>query len=166
VSPLCTQQRPWGRRATAWKYGIHYAHVRTQRVRQVRFGAVRAQAVVVTDKIVWECCRDRFVYFFIFLSIPRRRRRRRCTRAYRHPAPDRRRSRAAYVLTVECTCARACNRRCTREIFFLRLSRSVLNEKNFFSIFIHSVDYTTGYQYYYIIIQHKRVRRKILFSRH
>lgn len=32
--------------------------------------------------------------FFIFLSIPRRRRRRRCTRAYRHPAPDRPRRRS------------------------------------------------------------------------
>jgi len=62
----------------------------------VGFGAVRAQAVVVTDKIVWECCRDRFVCFFIFLSIPRRRRRRRCTRTYRHPAPDQQRCPAVY----------------------------------------------------------------------
>lgn len=31
---------------------------------------MRAQAVVVTDKIVWECCRDRFVYFLFSFPFP------------------------------------------------------------------------------------------------
>lgn len=124
---VCTRRGPWDRRhENNMKYttapGSRTYTTRTA----VGLGAVRAQAAVDGGN-----GQDRLgmlsgpvCLFFIFLSIPRRRRRR-CTPYYHVVPPPRTGPTWCRAVTVECTCARACNRRCTHWSFFLRLSRHV-----------------------------------------